>query len=322
MSQFAGLVSTCSLDLQLWHRRFAHLNVSDVKEIISKQLVTGLELRDTTLPDPICEPCLAGKQHRGPIPKSAQHHYSTPLALVHSDLHGPLPIKSRDGSAYWVTFIDDATRLWAVMCLKKKSETFAAFKKFQAFAENQLGYKIKALRDDKGGEYMSREFTEHLASCGIARQHTVRNEPHQNGVAERANRTLAEGITAMLSESRLPPSFWGEALSSLVHILNCCPTSALPGSTPFQAFHGQKPDLSHLHLWGCLAYVHVQKDKRGALGSHMEKCIFIGYPTGYKGWKFYNPATKKTIISERAIFDERYFPGLKNWSSIPPFCTH
>ena len=76
-------------------------------------------------------------------------------------------------------------------------------------------------------------------------------------------------------------------------------------------WEGSKPDLSHLRVWGCTAYVHVQKDKRSSsLGSHMEKCVFIGYPTGYKGWKFYNPTTKKVIISERAEFDERFFPGL------------
>lgn len=63
--------------------------------------------------------------------------------------------------------------------------------------------------------------------------------------------------------------------------------------------------------------MHVQKEKRGALGSHMEKCIFIGYPVDYKSWKFYNPATKKVVISERAVFDERVLPGLKNWSSVP-----
>src|SRR5882757_11317555 len=49
----------------------------------------------------------------------------------------------------------------------------------------------------------------------------------------------------------------------------------------------------------------------GSLGSHMEKCIFIGYPDGYKGWKFYNPTTKKAVIAERADFDERYFLGRK-----------
>jgi hypothetical protein len=87
------------------------------------------------------------------------------------------------------------------------------------------------------------------------------------------------------------------------------PTSAVSKKTPFELWHGKKPDVSHLRIWGCTAYVHVQKDKRTALGSHMEKCIFIGYPDGYKGWKFYNPITKKTVISERAEFDERYMLG-------------
>jgi hypothetical protein len=41
-------------------------------------------------------------------------------------------------------------------------------------------------------------------------------------------------------------------------------------------------------------------------GSHMEKCVFIGYPDNYKGWKFYNSITKKVVISERAEFDERH----------------
>ena len=51
----------------------------------------------------------------------------------------------------------------------------------------------------------------------------------------------------------------------------------------------------------------------------MEKCVFIGYPDGYKGWMFYNPTTKRTVISERAEFDERYFPGLKQtpWTPEP-----
>jgi len=53
--------------------------------------------------------------------------------------------------------------------------------------------------------------------------------------------------------------------------------------------------------------VHIQRDKRAGLGSHIEKCVFIGYPWGYKGWKFYNPTTKKTVIAKRADFDERYF---------------
>ena len=186
---------------------------------------------------------------------------------------------------------------------------FDAFKQFKAYAENQTGHKIKALRDDKGGEYMSNAFLRFTDECGIIRQHTVRNRPQQNGVAERANRTLSERITAMLEESGLSSKFWGECLAALVHVWNRCPTSAVAKKTPFELWHGKKPDVSHLRIWGCTAYVHVQKDKRTALGSHMEKCIFIGYPDGYKGWKFYNPITKKMVISERAEFDERYMLG-------------
>ena len=117
------------------------------------------------------------------------------------------------------------------------------------------------MRDDKGGEYMSTEFTRFLAESGISRQHTVRNEPHQNGVAERANRTLSEGATAMLSESHLPASFWGYAIGALVHVRNRCPSAAIDGKIPYTAFFGKKPDVSYFHVFGCTAYVHVQKDK-------------------------------------------------------------
>jgi hypothetical protein len=76
-----------------------------------------------------------------------------------------------------------------------------------------------------------------------------------------------------------------------------------------------------LRVWGCTAYVLIQKDKRllGTLGPHMEKCIFIGYPQGYKAWKFYNPETKKVIISERADFNEQFFLNKRHSSpQLPP----
>ena len=113
----------------------------------------------------------------------------------------------------------------------------------------------------------------------------------------------------MLYESGMPPSFWGEALSSFIHVHNRVTTAALQHSTLHEAFLGGKTDLSMLRVWGCTAYVLIQKDKRplGSLGPHMEKCIFIGYPQGYKALKFYNPETKKVIISERADFDEQFF---------------
>src|SRR5882762_11254423 len=146
----------------------------------------------------------------------------------------------------------------------------------------------------------------------------MRNRPQQNGVAEQVNRTMAEGVTAMLAESGLPLSFWGEALASFVHVSNCLPTASIAmQTTPYQLWHGRKPDVAPFRVWGCLAYVHVQKDKRQSLGSHMHKCVFIGYPSGYKGWKFYDLASRRTLISERAEFDKRNFLSHKDSPPIP-----
>ena len=156
---------------------------------------------------------------------------------------------------------------------------------------------------------MSQEWEAFCAEHGIKRQHTVRAEPHQNGVAERANRTIMEHTIALLNKARLPGLFWWDALSTYAHVRNCSPTAALPSGTPSQLWHGTVPNVAHLRVFGCTAYVNIKKDKRAQLQPHTEKCMFIGYPFNYKAWLFWNPATKKTVISNSAEFDERYFPG-------------
>ena len=288
--------------------------------MISKNLVDGLVLNSKTTPDPICEPCLAGKMHANPFTPS-QHRATELLELIHTDVH-EIGVTSSSGYNYWISFIDDHSQFKVLVPMKRKSDAFSAFKSFKAYAENKTGKKIKCLRIDKGGEYMSNEFGSFLDACGIVRQYTCRNRPQQNGVAEWANRLFAERIVALLNESGLSKKFWVECLAALVHVLNACPTSALVGKTPSEVWHGRKPDVSHLRVWGCLAYVHIQKDKREKLGSHMEKCVFIGYPDGYKGWKFYNPVTKKVIISERAEFDERHTYYDHHLSSKEDICVH
>lgn len=141
MTEFSDMVSTCLLDLTLWHCRFAHLNHGDVRKLINTQLVKSIEVKSKDSPDPICEPCIAGKQCRSDVSRVATHRASGLLQLIHSDVHGPLPVQTRNGYKYWITFIDDFSRHWAGMPLKKKSDAFSAFKQFKAYAENQLGVK-------------------------------------------------------------------------------------------------------------------------------------------------------------------------------------
>ena len=175
--------STLPMDTSLWHRRLCHHHYKGIDRILKEDLVSGLVIQSKASPDPICEPCLAGKMHANPFPSSLSRT-SRPLELIHSDLHGPLPVHTHSGFRYWVSFIDDYTRFRAVFPLRAKSDTFEAFKAFKSYAENHHGAKIKTLRDDKGGEYMSNAFLQFTTDAGIARQHTVRNRPQQNGVAE------------------------------------------------------------------------------------------------------------------------------------------
>ena len=207
-------------DYQLWHHRFCHLSHGRLKSLVEHQSVSDLKLPGVppAASIPICPACMDGKQTHDSFPQSASRR-SIPLQLVHSDLHGPLP-PTANGYKYWISFTDDASHFRRCWLLKAKSEAFSAFKQFKSWAEKQTGKSLKSLRDDKGGEYMSNEWEAFMLEHGIERQHTVRATPQQNGVAERTNRILDEGVASLLSDSHFPARFWGEALSCFLHMLN------------------------------------------------------------------------------------------------------
>ena len=138
--------------------------------------------------------------------------------------------------------------------MKHKSESFEMFKEFQQEVENQLGKTIKALRSDRGGEYLSQDFIDHLKSCGLLSQRTPPGTPQLNGVFERRNRTLLDMIRSMMSLDNLPVSFWGYALETAIFTLNRTPFKVVD-KTPFELWRGKVPSLSFLCVWGCKAYV-------------------------------------------------------------------
>ena len=119
---------------------------------------------------------------------------------------------------YFVTFVDDHTRyVWAYI-LKSKDEVFAHFQKWKAQVEKSTGREVKILRSDNGGEYTSKEFNSYLITEGIKHEQTTPHTPQQNGVAERLNRTLIEGVQTMLADSKLLHQFWAVALATMVYL--------------------------------------------------------------------------------------------------------
>lgn len=101
--------------------------------------------------------------------------------------------------------------------IKHKSETFEKFKDWKVLIENQVGKKIKRLRTDNGLEFCSKEFDRFCKDEGIARHHTVRHTPQQNGVAKRMNKTLLERVRCVLSNAGLSRGFWVNTVCYLVN---------------------------------------------------------------------------------------------------------
>ena len=106
------------------------------------------------------------------------------LGLIHTDVCGPLSILARGDYSYFVTFTDDFSRYGYVYLMRHKSETFEKFKGFKHEVQNQLGKRIKAIRSDRGGKYLSLEFDDYLKECGIVSQLTPPGTPQWNGVFE------------------------------------------------------------------------------------------------------------------------------------------
>jgi transposase InsO family protein len=287
---------------ELWHRRLGHLNVRSVRFLQS--MVSGMTLGKDEASMPFCEGCVQGKQHRAPFPKDGGTRATKPLEIVHSDVCGPMRTTSIGGSRYFVTFIDDFSRRVWLYTLKTKGECLEKFKEFKALAETQSEHKIKAFRSDNGGEFISKAFQRFLKNHGIERQPSTPYTPEQNGVAERANRTIVEMARSMIHAQRLKLSFWAEAVTNAVYIRNRCPTRALVTVTPQEAWSGRKPCISHMRVFGCIAYAKVPDAKRGKLDAKGTKCLFLGYCEGTKAYRLMCVESRKIIRSRDVVFDE------------------
>ncbi|GJX64608.1 retrovirus-related pol polyprotein from transposon TNT 1-94 [Tanacetum coccineum] len=175
-------------------------------------------------------------------------------------------------------------------------------KVFKNEVENQLGKTIKALRSDRGGEYISQEFKDYLKACGIVQQLTPPYTPQHNGVSERRNRTFLDMVRSMMNLTTLPLSFWDYALESATRILNMVPTKKVD-KTPYELWHGKVLNLSYLKVWGCEAL--VKRDTPDKLQQRSVKCIFIGYPKETMGYYFYFLPENKIVVARYAEFLEK-----------------
>src|SRR6267142_1556446 len=161
--------------------------------------VTGLDLDVSTMAIPTtCHGCETGKSTCKPFPGSAKIT-SRILKVVHSDLAGPMQVKSIQGHLYTATFVDDYSCHAVVYCLRLKDQFVVALQKFLSWAETQTSEKLCTLHSDRGGEYMAASVKDVLNQRGIAHLLTMPGTPQQNRKAEQFNRTTSAKINISYS---------------------------------------------------------------------------------------------------------------------------
>jgi hypothetical protein len=297
----ANVAKSSNEGATLWHQKLSHLNMASLTKL--EKMVNGMNLKEVPLHH-VCEAYIEGKHQRTSFAKDEATRASKLLELVHNNVCGSMKTTSCGGARYFVTFIDDFSRKTHVYLLKAKGEVFDKFKAYKALVENQIDMKIKTLRSDNGGEIVSKKFDNFLHECGIQRQTSAPYTPQQNGVAERANRTIMECARSMICAQGLDLEFWAEAVNTAVYIKNQSPTKALESKTPQEAWTGRKPDVSHLRVFGCKAFAHIPDEKRRKLESKSMPCVFLGYCERTKTYRLMCVETKRIIKSRDVVFLE------------------
>ncbi|KAL5774045.1 hypothetical protein ACOSP7_011602 [Xanthoceras sorbifolium] len=133
---------------------------------------------------------------------------------------------------------------------------------------------------------------------------TVPMTPQQNGVAERMNRTLNERARSMRLHAGLPKMLWAEAVNTAAYLINRGPSVPLDGGIPEEVWSGKEVNISHLRVFGCISYVHIDSAERSKLDAKSNKCVFVGYGGDEFGYRFWDYENRKIIRSRDVIFNE------------------
>jgi hypothetical protein len=178
-----NMIMSYNVSKLVWHNRLGH-PADPVLSVLQNDL--GISKNISVL---VCEICHRAKQTREPFPLS-EHKSENIGDLVHLDLWGPYRVTSREGYKYFLTIVDDHSRVVWVYLIKSKDEVFGVFCSFIHLISTQFGDKIKVVRSDNGTEFVNRKMNDMFSDLGIIHQTSCAHTPQQNGIAERKHRHL------------------------------------------------------------------------------------------------------------------------------------
>ncbi|CAI5780530.1 Retrovirus-related Pol polyprotein from transposon TNT 1-94 [Podarcis lilfordi] len=253
-------------DLDLWHRRLGHRDTSVILDLQKRDLVRGLQVKQSNKAPAKCVSCITEKAVKPLFPCYAEQRSNKVLDIVHTDICGPMNVPSLGKNRYILIFLDDFSRFCVVYFLKEKSETVDKLQEYIAMVKNKFQRAPAVLMSDNGGEYCSNEMQALLAKEGIAHVTTIPYTPQQNAIAERKFRSIMDMTRCMLKDACLPQKLWAEGVYTSVYLQNRLPTKGAE-HTPFELWHVKAPNLSHIRVFGSPCYFHVPKEHRHKLDS-------------------------------------------------------
>ncbi|GJT15234.1 retrovirus-related pol polyprotein from transposon TNT 1-94 [Tanacetum coccineum] len=261
------LFSKATLDeSNLWHRRLGHINFKTMNKLVRGNLIRGLPLKIFEN-DHTCVACQKGKQHKASCKTKTVSSISQPLQMLHIDLFGPT-----------------------------LDETSGILKSFITGIENQINHRVKIIKCDKGTKFKNKEMNQFCEVKGIKREFSIARTLQQNGVAERKNRTLIETARTMLADSKLPTTFWAEAVNTVCYVQNRVLVIKPHNKTPYERFHGRTPSLSFMRPFGCLVTILNTLDYLGKFDGKADEGFFVGYSVNSKAFRVFNSRTR--IVEE------------------------
>lgn len=327
----AAATAAAIAKVTLWHRRWGHGSVKRLAQLKKYQAVVGYELLPThaeiaaaAAAATSCVPCSVAKASRLPFNNGRSEFASYPLDRTHADICGPVTtyrdMHGRDITCtrYTSAVVDEASRCIHLDIIKTKGATAVAAVKWIKQAQTQTGRKLKIFHSDLGSEYKANVLQDYLADNGTRWTTSLPHTPQQNGIAERCHRTLFEAVRSMLHEAQLPKGYWEWAILAAVYLHNRSITSGTGDDkrTPYEIYHGRKPNIANIRVWGCDCYVYqLPKELRqtGVEKGQMKltnrgvPCIFIGYEVDHSGYRVYDPYLKTIFSSRNVIFYENEF---------------
>ncbi|CAI7869845.1 unnamed protein product [Closterium sp. NIES-53] len=306
--------ATGECDWLTLHQRMGHVALPILQQLVKNEMVAGIRVKGELDEVLGCPTCMQAKFTRYPF-SSSEATAKAPLDEVVMDVVGPLKLGAA-GAEYFLTIVDVYTRMTWVYVLSKKSDMAETVKTdWLPMVERQQDRLVKAIRTDRGGEFLSKEFSLWLKKNGTRHSLTMPYSPAMDGIAERANRTITETARGLLIEARLPDYFWPDAVRSACVAKNRALTHVGADKwVPYVEWIGRKPKVDMLRVSGCMCMVLVPKHLRhNKLGAKAIWAVHLGMAQNSKGWLLWDPFTNKFLVRKDCKFMENLM--YKDWKA-------